>query len=95
MTLTAKQFGLPARTVLEQIDDNTIAIVINRKSRIIMADGKKVAEKALKIQGIDPSTAVVLKTTAPVCSKTVNYLQSAGVRVVAVSADCQPSLQEA
>ena len=94
MLLTAKQFGLPARTVLEQIDNNTIAIVINRKSRIIMADGKKIAEKAQKIQSIISSSAVVLKTTAPVCSKTVNYLQSAGVRVVVVSSDCSPSLQE-
>lgn len=87
MTLAAKQFGLPARTVLEQIDDNTIAIVINRKSRIIMADGKKIAEKSQKIQKILPSTAVVLKTTAPVCSKTVIFLQSAGVGLLEISAD--------
>jgi hypothetical protein len=36
-----KEFGLPARTVIEQIDKNTIALVIDRKSRIIMSDGKK------------------------------------------------------
>ena len=48
MTLTAKQFGLPVKTALEQIDDKTIAIVVNRKSRIIMADGKKIAEKSQK-----------------------------------------------
>lgn len=81
MTLTAKQFGLPARTVLEQIDDKTIAIVINRKSRIVMADGKKIADKSQKIQETLPSTVVVLKTSAPVCSKTVKFLQSIDVRL--------------
>ncbi len=82
MELTPKQFGLHARTVLEQIDESTIAIVINRKSRIIMADGKKIAEKSLQIQNNRPSTVVVLKTTAPVCGKTINFLQSVGVQVV-------------
>ncbi len=81
MNTIAKHFGLPARTVLEQIDDDTIAIVINRKSRIIMADGKKIAEKVKKIQEKQPSTVVVLKTTAPVCSKTVSFLQSLGVQL--------------
>jgi len=82
MEVAPKQFGLHARTVLEQVDENTIAIVINRKSRIVMADGKKIAEKSLKIQNILPSTTVVLKTTAPVCSKTVKFLQSAGIQLV-------------
>lgn len=82
MTVTAKQFGLPARTVLEQIDGKTIAIVINRKSRIIMADGKKIAEKSQKIRELLPATTVVLKTTAPVCSKTVKFLQSVGVQLL-------------
>ncbi len=40
-----KQFGLPPRTVLEQIDDSTMALVVNRKSRIIMKDGEKIVEK--------------------------------------------------
>lgn len=87
MTLTAKQFGLPARTVLEQIDNKTIAIVINRKSRIIMADGEKIAEKSQKIREILPSTTVVLKTSAPVCSKTVKFLQSVDVQLLELSAD--------
>ena len=36
-----KEFDLASRTILEQIDAKTIAIVIKRKSRIIMADGRK------------------------------------------------------
>ena len=34
--------GLPSRTTVEEIDSNTLAIVIQRKSRIIMADGIKI-----------------------------------------------------
>ena len=82
MKLQPKEFGLPARTELEQIDATTIGIVINRKSRIIMADGKKIAEKAEQIRRVAPLATVVLKTTAPVCSKTIPYLESKGICLV-------------
>jgi len=81
MKLNPKSFGLQARTVLEQIDDNTIAIVVSRKSRIIMADGKKILEKAQKIKQSQAKVAVILKTTAPVCSKTIKFLKSEGIEV--------------
>lgn len=81
MELNPKEFGLPARTLLEQIDDDTIAIVINRKSRIIMADGKKILEKAQKIKDVQPSVTVVLKTTAPICSKTIKFLESERIQL--------------
>lgn len=76
-----RQFGLTSRTVLESVDDNTLAIVINRKSRIIMADAKKIRKKVLKITQTCPSIAVIVKTTAPVCSKTVAYLAEEGIRI--------------
>ncbi len=47
-----------------------------------MADGKKIMEKAEKKKGVKPSTSVTLKTTAPVCSKTKNYLEDAGIQVL-------------
>ena len=79
------KFGLPARTVLEQIASNVIAIVMLRKSRIIMADGKKIVAKARKIQDVLPDVIVVLKTCAPVCGKTVVFLEGKGVEVVLLS----------
>ncbi len=82
MKLLPKEFNLPARTVLEQIDDETIAIVIDRKSRIIMADGKKILEKSQKIKKKQPSTTVVLKTTAPVCSKTIKFLETEKISLI-------------
>ncbi len=80
--LNPKEFGLPARTVLEQIDAKTIAIVINRKSRIIMADGKKILEKAEQIQKLRPKINIVLQSSAPICSKTVRFLESKGIQLI-------------
>lgn len=82
MKLDPKEFALPARTILEQIDDNTIAIVMDRKSRIIMADGKKIFEKARKIKEVQPSVIVALKTTAPICSKTITFLESKRIQLI-------------
>jgi len=82
MRISPKEYGLPARTVLEQLDNETIAIVVNRKSRIIMADGRKIQEKARKTTHIQPSARVVLKTTAPVCSKTAKFLEKEGIEII-------------
>ena len=76
-----KEFGLHARTVLEQVDEHTVALVMDRKSRIIMADGRKIEEKAAKIQKVRPKLTVVLKTSAPVCSKTVTFLEKSGITI--------------
>ncbi len=80
--LDPKKFGLPARTVIKQLDGDTIAIVIERKSRIIMADGSKIRDKALIIQNAMPERVVILKTTAPVCSKTKAFLEENGIPIV-------------
>ena len=47
-----------------------------------MADGRKILAKAVKIKQAKPSSKVLLKTTAPVCSKTVQFLKEQGVEVV-------------
>ena len=60
--LDPKEFGLPARTVIEQFEGDIIALVIDRKSRIIMGDGKKILEKLRKIKDTHPQVKVSLKT---------------------------------
>ena len=79
-----KEWGLHARVVLEQVDENTLALVMNRRSRIIMADGKKILEKVKKMQKIRPGLHVLLKTPGPVCSKTKSFLQQSGVTIVSL-----------
>lgn len=50
MNLDSKKFGLPVSTVLIELADDQITMVIDRKSRIIMADGRKILDKAVQIK---------------------------------------------
>ena len=74
-----KKFGLPPKSIIEKLDSNHYALVIDRKSRVIMADGKKLAEKAEKIKNVHPGIKVSLQSTGPVCSKTVRFLAEQGI----------------
>ena len=77
-----KQFGIPGKTVIEKLDDNHYVLVIDRKSRIIMADGRKIVEKAEKIKKVKPGVRISLKSSAPVCSKTIPYLAEQGIDLI-------------
>lgn len=79
-----KSFGLTRRTLLENIGFDTMAIVINRKSRIIMADARRIVAHAEKIKQTKPQLKVVLKTAAPVCSKTLRYLAENHIGIIHV-----------
>ena len=80
MNIDPKKYGLKTRTVLIENDRKEIIIVINRKSRIIMKDGRKILEKARKIQQLENKT-ISVKTDAPVCSKTKKHLQKNGIEI--------------
>ena len=80
MNLDPKKYGLKTRTVLIENEQKEIIIVINRKSRIIMKDGRKILEKARKIQQQENKT-ISVSTDAPVCSKTKQRLQKHGIEV--------------
>ena len=77
-----KTFGLPGKTIIEELDRNHYALVVDRKSRVIMADGKKLVEKAAKIKALEPGTKVSLRSTAPVCSKTIRFLADHGIELL-------------
>ncbi len=80
MNIDPKKYGLNTRTVLIENEQKEIIIVINRKSRIIMKDGRKILEKARKIQQQENKTISVI-TDAPVCSKTKQHLQKNGIEI--------------
>jgi hypothetical protein len=73
--------GLPSRTTVEEIDSNTVAIVIKHKSRIIMADGIKILAKVAQIKSARPRVTVVLKTATPICTKTLKFFEREGLEV--------------
>ena len=77
--LEPRLYGLSTRTNLVQID-NSIGIVIDRKSRIIMKDGHRIVKQAHAIQ-IKNNKPVILITSAPVCSKTKQYLSANNILI--------------
>ena len=80
MNIDPKKYGLNTRTVLIENEQKEIIIVINRKSRIIMKDGRKILEKARKIQQQENKT-IRVRTDAPVCSNTKQHLQKNGIEI--------------
>ena len=75
-------FSLPPSTKLKQVGSNQFDIIIQRKSRIIMKDGKGVVAKVDKIKHHVPKAKISLRTSAPVCSKTKVFLKERGISVL-------------
>lgn len=67
-------FALSSRLEINQISPKHYQIVKNRKTRIIMADGKKILDQAQAIRQKYPEAKVSFKTNAPICSKTTQFL---------------------
>ena len=65
-----KRYNLSSRTILRQIGKNNISIIIDRKSRIIMNDGRRIIKQARAIHQINSNIIITVLSSAPVCSKT-------------------------
>ena len=77
-----KIYGLSPRTCLFQHGPDEYIIKINRKSRIIMKDATIILEKTNKIRNIEPAAIVILETNAPICSKSVKFLNENGIKII-------------
>ncbi|UCH79709.1 MAG: hypothetical protein JSW20_08090 [Nitrospiraceae bacterium] len=77
-----KEFGIMGKTVIEQVGKNHYAIVMSRKSRIIMADGRKLLEKFEQIKKVKSGAKLSLKTATPVCSKTIALLKNHNIYII-------------
>jgi len=84
MIVDPKKFGLHPATKIEQTRKSKFALVIRRKSRIIMKDGENILKKAERIKSHVPQARVLLKTTAPVCSKTRAFLSEHHIGIEAL-----------
>ncbi|MCD4718910.1 MAG: hypothetical protein K8S13_03505 [Desulfobacula sp.] len=63
-------------------DSKEFTLVINRKSRIIMKDALTILKKDKKIKEKAQGASVILKTSAPVCSKSKKFLKKNSVNVL-------------
>ena len=79
--VNSNKFGLSGRTILGVDNKNNHYIIKNIKSRIIMETGKKINEIANKIR-LKIKWNVILATTAPVCSKTKQYLEEKKTNII-------------
>jgi len=80
-TVGANEFGLSSRIKIAVDSKDNHYIIKNVKSRIIMKTGQKINETTNQIK---PNIigAVFLATTAPVCSKTKNYLEEKKINII-------------
>ena len=79
--INPKNYNLTSRTILYKKTEN-IYIIIDRKSRIIMKDGYRIFEQAKSILSMDPDVRIRVATSAPVCSKTKEFLLQADVETM-------------
>ena len=77
-----KIYSLPPRTVLMKKGACKFTLVINRKSRIIMKDALIILKKVEKIKEKVQDASIVVETTAPVCSKSIKFLEENGVDIL-------------
>lgn len=77
-----KIFGLSPRTMAGQLSANHIVLIKDRKSRIIMKDGRQIFEQIRRIKNNTPNSKISLATNAPVCGKTTNFLKERGIEIL-------------
>ena len=76
-----KKYNLTSRTTLYK-EMKDIFIIIDRKSRIIMKDGYRISEQAKSILSAEPGIRIRVATSAPMCSKTKEYLRQVDIEVL-------------
>ena len=78
--LDPKIFNLNSRAVIEE-EKSALTIDVNRKSRIIMKDGRRLLDQVRQIKNFSKKPVSIF-TTAPVCSKTKGFLNNNGVEII-------------
>ena len=74
-----KIFNPSSRAVIEETKQQ-LSLIINRKSRIIMKDGRRLLEQIKEIKKTT-NKPVSIFTTAPVCSKTKKFLNNNKIEI--------------
>tara|TARA_B100000287_G_scaffold311024_1_gene294277 strand:+ start:219 stop:476 length:258 start_codon:yes stop_codon:yes gene_type:complete len=75
INIDPKKYNLSSRISLQENSLKELCIVVNRKSRIIMKDGRRLLEIAEKIKQVEKNRKIKILSSAPVCSKTKVFLE--------------------
>jgi len=81
LLIDPKVFGLSPRTTIGKLSQNHFIIIKDRKSRIIMKDGRQILEQIETIKLHAPKTEIVVATNAPICGKTTKYFEKKGIKI--------------
>ena len=79
-----KTYNLPPRTKLLENNKGSLFVIVDRKSRIVMKDGHKIAKMAEDIKKVNQNKKISLLTSAPVCSKTKKHLLKCSIPVLSL-----------
>ena len=73
--------GIFTHSIIEKIDDNNFEIIKSRKSRIIMKDSRRILEESNAIKTQFPKAKIILRTNAPLCSKSIKFLEENQINI--------------
>jgi|AP95_1055475.scaffolds.fasta_scaffold01783_4 hypothetical protein len=76
-----RKYNLSHRIRLLQNNSGDLFIYVDRKSRLIMKDGKRIHELVKSIQSVEKARKISVLTSAPVCSKTRQYLAEQKINI--------------
>ena len=83
-TVNPLLYNLPTRTKLLKDSSGSLFIVIDRKSRVVMKDGHRVLNVVKHIKEVNQKANISLLTSAPVCSKTNEFLSKNKIPTLAL-----------
>ena len=77
------EFGLSSRTAIGETGEEKIVLIKDRKSRIIMKDGRNILEQIERIKNTT-TKEIAFATNAPICSKTTKFFQENKIEVYSI-----------
>jgi len=84
LLIDPKRFGFSSRAIIGQLSQNHLVIIKDRKSRIIMKNGKQIIEQVNVILDFEQKLRISIATNAPVCSKTTKFLGEKGIDILSL-----------
>jgi len=84
LLIDSRKGGFSPRTVIGKLSPKHFVIIKDRKSRIIMKEGKQILEQINLIKHKEPNSKISLATNAPVCSKTTKFLSEKGIEILSL-----------
>lgn len=84
LLIDPQKFGLSPRVAIGQLSENHFVIIKDRKSRIIMKDGRQVFAQIQLIKNYTPNSKISLATSTPVCGKTTVFLKEKGIEILSL-----------